>query len=404
MRHFSWIATFLTLSFVGDRLFGYFLQKITFNSQFRYSRLYRGDAKADILLVGNSRGLGFYQPEIERLTGLNTLNISYNGMPADLASALVRDQFQKNGAPKTMVVDVTMCDRKDDLFVAAFNLYSPYSDNLKALITKYDETVHYGGLVSHLYRHNSEVFQRAFNYRNKTDEDWLLDRVISEKMASDTSLKSYKVRVMPEMVDHLKEMIDFAKSKGTDVKLVISPYFPRFAESIRDSFLTPLKTLVEAKTGLTVTDYSAALATTDAFGDYQHANKKGCIQFMNQLFEEKVFHARETITDASQTVQGTELQPVDSNSVVTTAAFTPSSVSSTIENGVTSVMNTTTPAESNEVEMVLSTASKQITLPERRTDTAAPRPIAKIAKLKRKKHRFDDDYGSNVDTFMLMHR
>ncbi len=400
MRHFSWIAAFLTLSFVGDRLFGYFLQKTAFNSQFRYSRLYRGDAKADILLVGNSRGLGFYQPEIERLTGLNTLNISYNGLPMDLASVLVRDQFQKNGAPKTMVVDVTMCDRKDDLFVAAFNLYSPYSDNLKSLITNYDKTVYYGGLVSHLYRHNSEVFQRAFNYRNKTDEDWLLDRVISEKMASDTSLKSYKVRVMPEMVDHLKEMIDFAKSQGTEVKLVISPYFPRFAESIRDSFLTPLKTLVEAKTGLTVTDYSAALTATESFGDYQHANKKGCIQFMNQLFEEKVFNVGERITDVP--VQGTQSQPADSNLIVTNAAFTLPNV----ELPATPVENTTKQIVSSEPlegEMVLSTASKQIAASPQEQDaaTAKPRLIAK--KLKRK-NPSKGDYGSNVDTFMLMHR
>ncbi|MEY4936532.1 MAG: hypothetical protein RIS64_2891 [Bacteroidota bacterium] len=401
MRHFSWIATFLTLSFIGDRLFGYFLQKITLNSQFRYSRLYRGDAKADILLVGNSRGLGFYQPEIERLTGLNTLNISYNGMPADLATVLVRDQFQKNGAPKTMVIDVTMCDRKDDLFVAAFNVYSPYSDSLKALITRYDKTVYYGGLVSHLYRHNSEVFQRAFNYRNKTDEDWLLDRVISEKMATNTSLKSYKMRVMPEMVDHLKEMIDFARSQGTDVKLVISPYFPKFAETIRDSFLTPLKTLVEAKTGLTVTDYSAALTTTEAFGDYQHANKKGCVQFMNQLFEEKVFSVGEKVTDMPQTVQGTQSQPADSNLMATSVAFTLPNVESSANRPIEHAPKQSVSSEPAEGEMVLSTASKQIALPKSDVTTPTPRLIAKMSKLKRRNNRLKNDYGSNVDTFML---
>jgi hypothetical protein len=391
MKHFLWIAAFLTLSFVGDRFFGYFLNKIAFNSQFRYSRLYRGDAKADILLVGNSRGLGFYQPEIERLTGLNTLNISYNGMPADLATVLVRDQFQKNGAPKTMVIDVTMCDRKDELFVAAFNLYSAYSDSLKALITRYDKTVYYGGLVSHLYRHNSEVFQRAFNYRNKTDEDWLLDRVISEKMAADTSLKSYKVRVMPEMVDHLKEMVDFAKSQGTDVKLVISPYFPRFAESIRDSFLTPLKTLVEAKTGLMVTDYSAALTTTEAFGDYQHANKKGCIQFMNQLFEEKMFNVRETLTNVSQEGQSTPLQPVDSNFVAPATTFPTSNDKPLVVKVAAAAPNTPPVSEPADIEMVSATPSKQIASSEQ----------AKPKKGKRKKKHSDNDYGSNVDTFML---
>ncbi|MEO0042860.1 MAG: hypothetical protein RL329_2308 [Bacteroidota bacterium] len=391
MKQILWIVAFLTLSFVGDRLLGHFFKKMTQNSQFRYSRLYRGDAKADILLVGNSRGLGFYQPEIEKLTGLNTLNISYNGMPADLASVLVRDQFEKNGVPKTMIIDVTMCDRKDDLFVSAFNLYSPYSDSLKALIKSYDETVYYGGLLSHLYRHNSEIFQRAFNYRKKTDEDWLLDRVISEKMASDTSLKSYKVRVMPEMVEHLKQMVDFARSQGTEVKLVISPYFPRFAESIRDSFLTPLKTLVEAKTGLTVTDYSTALNTTEAFGDYQHANKKGCIQFMNQLFEAKVFNVSAMASKIEERVQGTSTQPSDSTIGAVSQVILPLAVEA-IPIPAVPVNAVAPPVVAESVEMVAAvTAAKQ----------GVPRPklIAKFAK--RKKGRVEDDYGSGVDTLML---
>ena len=60
------------------------------------------------------------------------------------------------------------------------------------------------------------------------------------------------------MVAHLKEMIDYAKSKGVEVKLVINPYFPTFAETVRDSFLTPLKNYVETETGLLIKDYSTA--------------------------------------------------------------------------------------------------------------------------------------------------
>jgi hypothetical protein len=286
MRNLVWIVAFVGLAFVGDRIGGYFLQKMTEKSQFRYSRMYQDTTSADILLVGNSRGLTFYQPEIEKVTGLKTLNISYNGMPADLAKNLVMDYLDKHSAPKTMVVDVTMCDRINDVLVQGFNLYTPYSFRLDTLIKGYDKTVVYGGKVSHLYRYNSEIFQRALYYRNKTDKDWLLDRVISDKMANDTAMKSYKTAVFDTMVLHLKDMVAFAQSKGVDVKLVINPYYPPFETTMRDSFLNPLIAKVEQATNLKVKDYSRALSDKNEFGDYQHPNKAGSIHYMNILFGE----------------------------------------------------------------------------------------------------------------------
>ena len=74
------------------------------------------------------------------------------------------------------------------------------------------------------------------------------------------------------------------------MKLVINPYFPAFAQTIRDSFLAPLKTAVEAQTGIAVTDYSMALTERDEIGDYQHANKKGSIKYMQILSSNGYFN------------------------------------------------------------------------------------------------------------------
>ena len=295
-KHLVWISSFLCLAFGGDRLASYFLGKITDNSQFRYSRLYNSTEDADILFIGNSRGLTFFQPEAERLTKVKTMNLSYNGMPADLAKCLVMDYLDRHAPPKVMIVDVTMCDRENDVLKSGFNLYTPKSLRLDTLLRgmttggdKYAGTkVVVGGNVSHLYRHNSEVFQRVLYHRHKTDEDWLIDRVIGDKATKDTSFLSYQVRMFPNMAAHFKEMIDYARAKGVDVKLVINPYFPQFAETIRDSFLTPLKTHIETITGLPVHDFSTALTSIDEIGDYQHANKKGSIRYMNILLEKGI--------------------------------------------------------------------------------------------------------------------
>jgi hypothetical protein len=303
-KQFIWIAAFLSIAFAGDRLIGYFLQKITENSQFRYSRLYNSNEDADILFVGNSRGLTFFQPEAERLTQEKTMNLSYNGMPADLAKCLVMDYLDHHKPPKVMIVDVTLCDRENDILKAGFNMYTPKSMRLDTLLrgihTKDDKYVGtkvvVGGKVSHLYRHNSEVFQRILFHRNKTDEDWLIDRVIGEQATKDTSFRSYQVRMFPNMAEHFREMVAYAQSKGVDVRLVVNPYYPAFAETIKDSFLTPLKSHIEAITGLPISDFSTALTNVDEIGDYQHANKKGSVHYMNILLEKGIFSTNSTTT------------------------------------------------------------------------------------------------------------
>ena len=310
-KQLIWIFACLALAFLGDRLVGSQLHKLTETSQFRYSRLYNSNETADILFVGNSRGLTFYQPEVERLTGQKTMNLSYNGMPADLAKTLVMDYLERHVPPKVMIVDVTLCDRYNESLKTSMNLYVPFSRRLGNLIknsasinlknahsVEVDTTdayagrkVYYGGKISQLYQHNSEIFQRVLYHRNKLDEDWIVDRIISESATKDTAFRSYQVRMFPVMVNQMKEMIDFAKEKGVIVKLVINPYHAPFAETIRDSFLTPLKMYVETQTGMLVSDFSTALQNIDEIGDYQHANKKGSIHYMNILSQNGIFNA-----------------------------------------------------------------------------------------------------------------
>jgi hypothetical protein len=283
-----WIIALLVLTFAGDRLGGWILKKQVHKSQFRYSRLYTDRAQSDILLVGNSRGLIFYEPYIEKITGKKTFNLSYNGMSVDLMTVLVKDYFEKYPAPKQMIVEVTMCDRINDQLTVGFNTYSPYSNNLEELILERGGNMGYGAKVSHLFRYNSEIFQRALYYVNKTDKDWLLDRVINQNMiAGIANQKPYKIDLEPDTLNRtylpskLKEMVAAAQNKGTEVHLVMNPYYPPFAEKITN--IVSFKSAIESVTGLKVHDYTTAVQEVKAFGDYQHLNKYGAELYLDKL-------------------------------------------------------------------------------------------------------------------------
>lgn len=272
--------------------------------------MYTGQAQSDILLVGNSRGLIFYEPHIEKITGKKTFNLSYNGMSVDLMNELVHDYYDRYSPPAQMIVDVTMCDRINDQLTIGFNSYSTYSENLEDFIIERAENMSDGAKVSkyalsryfpslkgnmghgakfsHLFRYNSEIFQRAMFYRTKTDKDWLLDRVINQNMIDAVvDLDTYFIDLKPDTTDlnylleNLKDIVDTAKEKGTDVQLVINPYYPPFAKTITN--LSAFKAEVESFTGMKVNDYSSAVTDVKGFGDYQHLNKYGAKIYLDKL-------------------------------------------------------------------------------------------------------------------------
>ncbi len=287
MKHVYWFAAFFLLLFAGDRLGGRFLQRQVDRSQFRYSRLYGNRAASDILLVGNSRGLTFYQPYIEEKTGKTSFNGSYNGLPMDLANVLIQDYLDRYPPPRLLVLDITTCDRVNDELLTGFLAYSERSPRLNALIRAKQPKTWWAGRVSALFRFNNEIFQRALYYRSRSDADWLLDRIIAPALAATAHENAYDLEPQEYLIQQLAEAVRAAQAKGVTVRLVIGPYFPGFQVKNLDG----LKSAVERATGLSVYDYRAALPDPALFGDFMHANKKGAIQYIDLLLRDSAFTA-----------------------------------------------------------------------------------------------------------------
>ena len=285
MKQIWFYVFFILFLLAGDRLAGHLLQSEIEQSQFRYSRLYRGDAAADILLLGNSRGLTFYQPYLEQITGKSTFNLSYNGLPMDAANTLVQDYLDRYPAPKTLLIDITICDRENDALLAGLLPYTAQSSRLNALMARKLPKIYWGGKVSALFRFNHEVFQRAMYYRKQSDKDWLLDRVLPETLAQQAPENSYDLELHPYLMEQLKETVTAAQAKGVRVALVLGPYFPGFQVKNLDA----LKAAATNATGLPVGDYHAALSDPADFGDFMHPNKKGSAIYLDLLQRDGFF-------------------------------------------------------------------------------------------------------------------
>ena len=286
MKNIFWVAATLCVVFIGDRTGGALLDNIATSSQFRYSRMYSGRARCDILLAGNSRGLIYYQPYIEEKTGRSTTNLSYNGMPIELAVPIVKDFIDLNGVPQSLLLDITLLDKRmDRRLTTGFNFYTPYSGRLSQLMCDSFPTDYNAGKITHLYRYNSEVFHRALYYLKKSDKDWLLDRIISSTLQKKVAeLEPFYYDFDQDMLAQLKELTGYAQKKGVDVKLIINPYFPPFVKKIKN--MEELIAAVEKVTGLKVYNYANSIQGVKGFGDYQHLNKNGAKAFIDILIDD----------------------------------------------------------------------------------------------------------------------
>ena len=293
MKKLYWIFAVIILFFVGDRCGGFILKKMVSNSEFRYSKMYRGDAACDILFMGNSRGLGFYQPYIEEVTGKKTFNLSYNALPMNLGRVLLQDYLKYNEKPDLLIVDVTMMNRVDTTLISGFNVYTPYSDSLGALVKKHSKNVFYAGKLSHLFLHNSEIFQRAMFYYSNTDKDWIIDRVINENKVNAVEEQRpfyagpFDYSTVEMMFEELKKTVELAKENNIKIKLVVSPFFPPFVKKIVN--FEHLQKRVVIATGQPFYNYADAVQDPNGFGDYQHVNINGAKIFIDKMKADGIF-------------------------------------------------------------------------------------------------------------------
>jgi hypothetical protein len=292
MKKAIWIVGFLVVLFAGDRLIGWMFQRQITNSMFRYSRMYRGEGgDAEILIVGNSRGLNFYKPYVDSVTKLKSFSLCYYSMPCEIATVLAEDYLDRYKKVKTVLVELSVVEMSDDKLLPGFSTYLPYSARIDSVLKKKTKDTWYTSQVSHLFRFNNEVFQRAMYYRNRLDDDWYFDRTITQNLIDQAPNRSVEFKVPEEHVEDIKQLADYCRARNINIQFVIGPFFPTYVVKRLDV----LKQKVEAATGYPVHDYSRALQDYSCFTDYLHANLKGGSQIVDLMIKEGVLPTASTI-------------------------------------------------------------------------------------------------------------
>jgi hypothetical protein len=280
-RAVIWFVTLLAVVLAGDRALAFALNQVLLRSQFRYSRLYRGGNNADVVILGDSRGVhSFYAPAVEQLTGLRAFNISYNSMSTRIAEAVLLDYLDRNRAPRLVIIEVTNVAFEGNL-ASELRTYAAFSPRLSALYAEAHPDAAIVGRFFHLLQLNSGFYLEALHYMRRSDQDWI------NHAAMPAGLRDAPPAVwqlpMPENLAALRRMIVVLQRRGIEVRLVLAPYCPM------PSNMGEFAIVVSQSTGLPVWNYAGAMCDPEEFADTVHLNESGSRKLVAMMKRDGVF-------------------------------------------------------------------------------------------------------------------
>lgn len=284
-----WVALLIGLIFTGDRLFSVGLKQLLLASEFRYSNLYAGRSRADVLIIGNSRALNCcYAPAIQQKYGISAINLAYNGLPMEMAAALIEDYYDLNVPPKILIIEATSLTHGN--YSRDIYLYAAVSRRLRKLFEADLPNRYLTEKLFHLQTYNRETFLRVLYYLRRSDQNWINRYRISPEIvreSHDMSTTTWENR--KENINALMDVMSIANRFGTRVVIIVSPYLPGYIDKVLnfDAWLTELRTLVGGQA--TVWDYSRALTDLDYFADRVHLNEDGSRRLLDIMRNDGIF-------------------------------------------------------------------------------------------------------------------
>lgn len=286
----AWSFAFFIILFASDRLIGFALNAVLKQSSFRFSKVYTGQVVADVVILGNSRGVNsFYQPDLETALNKKVFNLSYNGLRVDIARVLLEDYLLNNAKPSIVILEASMLTKSFPELVKEFKPYVKSDNQVGMKMKELYPDIYNGVLVSQVFRYNSELFLRSLYFLNKDDQAWINQGTITPELEAD--LQAYQgtnFDIDNSLLHDLVEIRKLCERHGILLKVVIAPYLPAYASKITN--LISWKHKVDSTlNGIKVSDYAASIPGSNNFADWVHLNKDGSRIFLDTLLHDNFF-------------------------------------------------------------------------------------------------------------------
>lgn len=271
-------ALFLIALVVGailaDRLASVAFNQLLLRSDFRVSRLYRGDARGDLLVLGNSRAIHMLDvPDINRLACRDTFSLALNGLDTETEDVLVSDYLGRNPPPRVALVEISSLT-KPEIAAKEYAQYSLNSAPLRRLIAAQDQFNPWRHLLN-LYDFNGQMPWRTLAYLGRKDEQASapMDGRLTPAIIAAYEAGTKPLSMQPDRIPALRRTIERLEARGVKVIPILAPYHA----SVLDHRIDKAEFLRVAESGLKrpVVDLSGELKADQEFADPLHMSRLG---------------------------------------------------------------------------------------------------------------------------------
>ncbi len=291
MKYLKYIILFLLIFFGGQFVIVTGLGIIISKSNFRYAKLYNQKQENEILFIGNSRGVNsIYVPYLIENKNIKAANLSFNGIPADMIVALLKDYLDRNPKPKKIFIEASCLFFDDSTRLESnehrypFNMFVSESGRISDILYSKDDKLKYINSILPLYCYNSQYLYRSLYYLNKpNDFDWINKGIISnEVIRLAETMKPFEM--LPD-IEGAKKLADFLremKALNIEANLYIAPYQKDYL--VKFTNFEQLKEQIEDATGSAIIDLSGLLMANQYFADRLHNNIEGAKIVSEKLY------------------------------------------------------------------------------------------------------------------------
>ncbi len=287
LRPIGYLVLVVLIFLAGDRLGASALSRLVAQSDFRFSRVYQGGLENDVLVIGNSRAVhSIFAPELAASLCRNVFNAAYNGMPGEIAEAIVEDYIEHNAPPKVVLIEISNAESDTDL-AKEMRLFARYPGHLHDVVAKLDPWEPLWTALSHLYFFDNEMTLRALYYLHRSDQDWIMpDKPMTADVIAHMPTQKYR-NLSPRRgsVEALTRLAHFLRDRHIEPVLYVAPYHPIYRKLVphHDAWVAAFQK--EVGPDLPIIDLSDRFNDNDYFADVQHTTLSGSRAVMAVLKE-----------------------------------------------------------------------------------------------------------------------
>lgn len=292
------VAVILLLAVVVDFVVSSGLKRTERGHFFTMNALMNEKMDADVVILGNSRAVGSYNPYVlDTMLGINSRNLGVSGQPFGVSYLRWQLYHRNNTNPKLLIVNIDFRELRMVTKGCEKEQYYPYMTD--TLVRPYLDLYGFTWAEKHvpMYRYRgdyklmsigfSELLhirhdQKGNYYKGYTNENTKWD---GRNLNSLLNKGKIKGQCEPEAVQLLEHFLQETISEGIPVVFVYAPLYKKLKDNLAEEDTLAAYQDLSQRYDIPLLDFSEIDFCSDSsyFMNGHHVNRKGAQRFSEEL-------------------------------------------------------------------------------------------------------------------------